>query len=152
MRIFTQPPVHILLIEDNPADVRLTREAFQDSSPRCDLSVIADGDEAISFLRKQGAHVNARDVDLILLDLNLPKKDGREVLQETKSDSSLVRIPVLVLTTSNAEQDVLAAYDSHANSYITKPTTLPEFLALGKTIKGFWLNHVKLPTVERVRY
>ena len=152
MRILSQPPVHVLLIEDNPADVRLTREAFQESGPRCELSAIADGDEAISYLRKQGEHANARDVDLILLDLNLPAKDGREVLHEIKSDPSLARIPVLVLTTSTAEHDVVAAYNQHANSYITKPADLPEYLALAKTIKAFWLHHVKLPTVERVRY
>jgi chemotaxis family two-component system response regulator Rcp1 len=143
------PPIHVLLIEDNPADARLTQEAFDDSAPRCTIAVVLDGEEAMSYLRREGEHSQAPAVDLIILDLNLPKKDGREVLHEIKSDPVLLRIPVIVLTTSSMEDDIKTAYDSYANSYITKPTQYEDYVSLAKTIKTFWLTHVKLPSTSK---
>ena len=137
--------VEILLVEDNPGDVGLTRETLKDSKLLNHMSVVNDGVEAMAFLRHEGKYVNATRPDLILLDLNLPKKDGREVLAEIKTDDQLRRIPVVVLTTSNAEQDILRTYDLHANCYITKPVNLDQFSAVVKAIEEFWFTIVKLP-------
>ena len=138
-------PVEILLVEDNPGDVRLTQEAFKENKLLNHLSVVWDGEEAMAFLRQEGEYANAERPDLILLDLNLPKKDGREVLAEVKADEDLRRIPVVVLTTSSAEQDILKSYNLHANCYITKPVDLDQFIKIVKTIEDFWLTIVKLP-------
>jgi CheY-like chemotaxis protein len=135
----------ILLVEDNPGDARLTRETWKESKLLNHLSVVADGVEAMAFLRREGKYVNAAHPDLILLDLNLPKKDGREVLAEIKADEQLRRIPVVVLTTSNAEQDILKTYELHANCYITKPVDLEQFSAVVKALTEFWFTIVKLP-------
>ena len=139
-------PIEILLVEDSPADVRLTVEALRDAKVRNHLHVAPDGIEALKFLRREGAHVNAPRPDLILLDLNLPRKDGREVLEEVKADPMLRRIPVVVLTTSEAEQDILRSYDLHANCYIRKPVDLDQFITIVRSIEEFWLTIVKLPT------
>ena len=128
----------VLLVEDSPGDVRLTREALKDSVPPSRFNVVRDGEEALAFLRRQGPYHNAPSPDLILLDLNLPKKDGREVLAEIKHDPDLKRIPVVVLTTSEAEQDIVRAYDLHANCYITKPMDLDDFLETIREIHRFW--------------
>lgn len=138
-------PIAILLVEDNPGDVRLTQEALKDGKMHNDMHVAEDGVEAMSFLRREGKYANAPRPDLILLDLNMPKKDGREVLAEIKADKILKGIPVVVLTTSRSEQDILKAYDLHANCYITKPVDLGCFIAVVKSIENFWLNIVKLP-------
>ena len=138
-------PVEILLVEDNPGDVRLTKEALKEGKMLNDLSVAADGVEAMEFLRRQGKHANAPRPDLILLDLNLPRKDGREVLAEIKGDKDLRRIPVVVLTTSKDELDILRTYDLHVNCYITKPVELDQFIDVVRKIEGFWLTIVKLP-------
>ena len=138
-------PVEILLVEDNPGDVRLTLEAFKEGKLRNRLQVVRDGEEALASLRRQGPYAQAVRPDLILLDLNLPKRDGREVLAEIKADADLRRIPVVVLTTSKAEQDILKAYDLHANCYITKPVDLEQFLRVVRAIEEFWLEVVKLP-------
>jgi CheY-like chemotaxis protein len=138
-------PVEIFLVEDNPGDVRLTRETLKDSKLLNHISVVDDGEEAMAFLRREGQYVEAIRPDLILLDLNLPKKDGREVLAEIKTDEQLRRIPVVVLTTSSAEQDILKTYDLHANCYITKPVNLDQFSAVVKAIEEFWFTIVKLP-------
>ena len=137
--------IEILLVEDNPGDVRLTIEALKEAKVRNRLSVVSDGVEALAFLRNQDQYAAAPRPDLILLDLNLPKKDGREVLAEIKADSDLKVIPVVVLTTSNAEKDLVQAYESHANCYITKPVDFQQFLIVIKSIENFWLNIVKLP-------
>lgn len=138
--------VEILLVEDNPGDVRLTQEALKETKLVNKLHVVGDGEEAIAFLRKQGKHANARQPDLILLDLNLPKKDGREVLAEIKNDPDLQRIPVVVLTTSKSEQEVLKAYNLHANCFVTKPIDLDQFMHVVKSIEDFWLSIVRLPS------
>ena len=138
-------PVEILLVEDNPGDVRLTQEALKEGRVRNRLHVAGDGVEALAFLRREGRHASAPRPDLILLDLNLPKKDGREVLAEVKTDADLKRIPVVVLTTSEAEQDVLRSYDLHANCYITKPVDLEKFLGVVRSLEDFWLTIVRLP-------
>lgn len=138
-------PIEILLVEDNEGDVRLTKEAFRDNKMKNNLNVVRDGVEAVAFLRRQSNYAGAPRPDLILLDLNLPKKDGREVLEEIKSDEDLKRIPVVVLTTSKAEEDILKAYDLHANCYVTKPVDLDEFVKVVKSIEEFWLAIVKLP-------
>ena len=138
-------PVEILLVEDNPGDVGLTRETLKDSKLLNHMSVAENGVEALAFLRREGKYVNATRPDLILLDLNLPKKDGREVLAEIKSDEQLRRIPVVVLTTSSTEQDILRTYDLHANCYITKPVNLDQFSAVVNAIEEFWFTIVKLP-------
>ena len=140
--------VEILLVEDNPGDVRLTQEAFKEGKLTNRLSVVGDGAEALAFLRREGAYGQASRPDLILLDLNLPKKDGRQVLAELKADAGLKRIPVVVLTTSQAEADILKAYDLHANCYITKPVDLEQFLVVIRSIEEFWLSMVKLPPGE----
>ncbi len=138
-------PIEILLVEDNPADVRLTREAFKDGRVRNNLHVVEDGVEAVAFLRRQGRYASAVRPDLILLDLNLPKMDGREVLAGIKADPDLRRIPVIVLSVSQAEQDILKSYNLNANCYISKPVDLDEFIRVVRAIEGFWLTIVKLP-------
>jgi chemotaxis family two-component system response regulator Rcp1 len=137
--------VEILLVEDNPGDVRLAREALQAAKVMNRLSVVGDGVEAMDFLHQVGPYVNAPRPDVVLLDLNLPRKDGREVLDEMKNDPELRRIPVVVLTTSKAEQDVLRSYDLHANCYITKPVELDRFVEVVQAIENFWMTIVKLP-------
>jgi chemotaxis family two-component system response regulator Rcp1 len=141
-------PIDILLIEDNPGDVRLTMEVFREGKVFNNLHVVSDGEEAADFLRRKGAFADSPRPDLILLDLNLPKKDGRTLLAEIKSDQDLKRIPVVVLTTSKAEQDILRSYDLHANCYITKPVELEEFITIVQNIESFWLSIVKLPQTE----
>ena len=138
-------PVEILLVEDNPGDVDLTRETLQDSKLLNHMNVVNNGVEAMAYLRREGKYADRTRPDLILLDLNLPKKDGREVLAEVKADDQLRRIPVVVLTTSSAEQDILQAYDLHANCYITKPVNLDQFSAVVRAIEEFWFTIVKLP-------
>ncbi|HXF06479.1 MAG TPA: response regulator [Blastocatellia bacterium] len=138
-------PVEILLVEDNPGDVRLAVEALKEGKVHNNLHVVGDGVEAMMFLRREGKYALSPRPDLILLDLNLPKKDGREVLAEIKADEKLRRIPVVVLTTSKAEQDILRTYDLHANCYITKPVDLEQFIAVVKSVEDFWLTIVKLP-------
>lgn len=137
--------VEILLIEDNPADARLTMEALRDANVKNNLHVMTDGVEAMSFLRREGKYSDAVRPDLILLDLNLPKKNGHEVLLEIKADESLLRIPVVMLTTSSAEKDILAAYDRHVNAYVTKPIDLNDFFTAVKGLEDFWLSIVRLP-------
>ncbi len=144
----TYGPIEILLVEDNPGDVRLTQEILRDGNIRNNMSVAKDGVDAISFLRRTGDYAGAPRPDIILLDLNLPKKDGREVLAEIKADSNLKQIPVLVLTTSSAEQDIVKSYDLHANCYITKPVDLDQFIRVIRSIEDFWLTIVKLPRGE----
>ena len=138
-------PVEILLVEDNPGDVRLTKEALKEAKVINNLTVLKDGVEALAFLRQQGTYVNAVTPHLILLDLNLPRKDGREVLAEIKADEKLKRIPVVVLTTSQDEQDVFKSYNLHANCYVTKPVDLEQFMTVVKSIEDFWLGIVMLP-------
>jgi two-component system, chemotaxis family, response regulator Rcp1 len=137
--------VEILLVEDNPGDVRLTREALKESKIRNNLSIVRDGVEAMAFLRREGDFPNAPRPDIILLDLNLPRKDGREVLHEIKEDDKLKRIPVVILTTSDDEHDILESYNLHANCYITKPVDLNRFVTIIKNIEDFWLTIVRLP-------
>ena len=137
--------IEIPLVEDNPGDARLTREALKDAKVNNHLSVVHDGVEAMAFLRREGNYRQAPRPDLVLLDLNLPRKDGREVLAEIKADPHFRRIPVVVLTTSAAEEDILKAYNLNANCYITKPVDLHQFLKVVQTIKAFWLTIVKLP-------
>ena len=137
--------IEILLVEDNPGDARLTIEAMREAKMRNRIHVVEDGVEAMEFLRHQGRFGDAPRPDLILLDLNLPRKDGREVLAEVKSDPDLRRIPVVVLTTSRAEEDVLRAYDLHANCFVTKPVDLEQFMKIVAQIDAFWVNVVTLP-------
>lgn len=137
--------IEILLVEDNPGDVRLTQEALKEGKIHNHLNVASDGAKALDFLFRRGPYTDAPRPDLILLDLNLPKKDGREVLAEIKSEASLRSIPVVVLTTSQADEDVVKAYDLHVNCYITKPIDLAQFLNVVKAIEDFWLTIVKLP-------
>jgi chemotaxis family two-component system response regulator Rcp1 len=139
------PPVEILLVEDNPGDVRLTREALKEGKVYNNLHWARDGVEALEFLRKQGKFADVPRPNIILLDLNLPKKDGREVLSEIKQDEDLKRIPVVILTTSKAEEDVLRSYNLHANCYVTKPVDLEKFIVVVKSIDMFWLTVVTLP-------
>ena len=141
-------PVDILLVEDNPGDVRLIREALNDGKLLNHLSTVSDGQQALAFLHKQGSYAQASRPDLILLDLNLPRKDGREVLAEVKADPALRSIPVVVLTSSQAEQDVVKAYDLHANCYITKPVDFQNLMEVVKSIENFWLTIVKLPPAD----
>lgn len=138
-------PVEILLVEDNPGDVRLTKEALKEAKVINHLTVLKDGVEALAFLRREGQYATAPRPHLILLDLNLPKKDGREVLAEIKDDEKLKRIPVVVLTTSQNEQDVLKTYNLHANCYVTKPVDLDQFVTVVKSIEDFWFGIVVLP-------
>ena len=140
-------PVEILLVEDNPGDARLTREALRDARVRNNLHVALDGVEGMAFLRRQGKHAAAPKPDLILLDLNLPKKDGREVLEEIKHDDEFRHIPVVILTTSQAEKDIVETYRLRANAYVTKPVDLEQFLTVVKSIEHFWLEIVKLSKI-----
>lgn len=141
-------PIRILLVEDSPGDVRLTIEALKDGKVRNDLSIVGDGVEALAFLKGEGKYAEAQRPDLILLDLNLPRMDGRELLAIIKQDEDLKRIPVVVLTTSEAEADVLRVYGLNANCYITKPVDLDKFITVIKAIENFWLTIVKLPRVN----
>ncbi len=141
-------PIEILLVEDNPGDVRLCQEALKESKVLNNLHVTVDGVEALEFLRKQGKFADAIRPDLILLDLNLPRKDGREVLAEIKEDESLRRIPVVILTVSSSEEDVLRSYNLHANCYITKPVDFDQFTNVVRQIEDFWFTIVKLPPTE----
>lgn len=141
--------VNVLLVEDNPGDVRLTQEAFKEAKMSIKLDVTMDGAEAIKFLRKESEYAQAQTPDLILLDLNLPKKDGREVLKEIKTDETLKRIPVVVLTTSNAEQDIMKSYNLHVNCYINKPVDFEKFFDIIQKIEEFWLTTAILPTMVR---
>ena len=144
----TGSPIEILLVEDNPGDARLAIEALREAKVGNRLNVVQDGVEAVAFLRREGRHAGAPRPDLVLLDLNLPKKDGREVLAEIKADADLKRIPVVVLTTSKAEQDILRMYELHANCYITKPVDLDQFMHVVRSIEEFWLTVVKLPNAQ----
>ncbi len=141
-------PVEILLVEDNPGDVRLTLEAMREGKVGNHISVVMDGVEAMAFLRREAPYAAAPRPDLILLDLNLPRKGGREVLAEIKSDDCLKSIPVVILTTSQAEQDILMTYELHANCFITKPVQLEDFLKVIRLIEDFWLSIVKLPKTQ----
>jgi CheY-like chemotaxis protein len=138
-------PVEVLLVEDNPGDVRLTREALKEGKVRNNLSVVGDGVEALAFLHREGNYSSAPRPDIILLDLNLPRKDGRQVLAEVKADPELRRIPVVVLTTSKAEEDILKTYELHANCFITKPVDFEHFIKVVQSIESFWLTIVQLP-------
>ena len=138
-------PINILLVEDNPGDVRLTVEALKDCKVSNKVHVVIDGEQAVQFLRKKGKFLDAPKPDLILLDWNLPKKNGSEVLSEIKTDEELKTIPVIILTTSKAHQDIYKAYGLHANCYITKPVDLNQFLSAVNTIEDFWFTIVKLP-------
>lgn len=145
MSLLSGTPVDILLVEDNPGDVRLMREALKDYRVQNKLWVAPDGVQAMAFLRRENDYADVPPPDLILLDLNLPLKDGRWVLSEIKKDETLRKIPVVVLTTSSAEADILKAYELHANCYITKPLDLEQFINVVMSIEGFWLTIVKLP-------
>jgi CheY-like chemotaxis protein len=138
-------PIEVLLVEDSPGDVRLTQEAFRDASGAIHLHVVSDGVEAMAFLHQEKDHSGAPRPDIILLDLNLPKMDGREVLARIKQDDSLKTIPAIILTTSGAEADVVKSYQLHANCYLLKPVQLEAFESLVKSINEFWLTKVKLP-------
>ncbi|CUU60168.1 Response regulator receiver domain-containing protein [Parafrankia irregularis] len=146
----TQPepvvPVEVLLVEDDPGDVLMTREAFEDHKLKNNLNVVSDGVEALAYLRGEGVYAGATRPDLILLDLNLPRRDGREVLAEVKSDEQLRRIPIVVLTTSEAEEDILRSYDLHANAYITKPVDFERFVSVVRQIDDFFITVARLPT------
>ncbi len=139
-------PIEILLVEDSPGDVRLTQEALKESKLKNNLHVVGDGAEAMNFLYKKGKYADMPRPDLILLDLNLPKKDGREVLAEVKSDENLKLIPVVILTVSRSEEDILRSYGLHANCYITKPIDFNQFISVVKAIENFWFSIVKLPS------
>lgn len=138
-------PIQVLLVEDSPGDVRLTQEAFRDANLSIRFQVATDGAEAMAFLRREGAHRRAPRPDLILLDLNLPRMDGREVLVQIKNDENLKTIPTVILTTSEAEADIAKSYQLQANCYLTKPVQLDEFESLVRSINDFWLNKVRLP-------
>ncbi|HZR46651.1 MAG TPA: response regulator [Candidatus Manganitrophaceae bacterium] len=141
----TVRPIEILLVEDSPGDVRLTKEALKEGKVLNHLHIAGDGVEALAFLRREGSYAGVPRPDLILLDLNLPRKDGREVLETIKEDPELRRIPVVILTTSSAERDVLQSYDLHANCYVTKPVDLEQFISVVRSVEDFWLTVVKLP-------
>ncbi len=147
--IGAKQPIHVLLVEDSPGDVRLTREAFREANMAIQLHVAADGVEAMAFLRQEGAQGQAPRPDLILLDLNLPKMDGREVLAQVKADDSLKLIPTVILTTSEAEADIRKSYQLNANCYLSKPVQLDAFESLVKSINDFWLTRAKLPHHRR---
>jgi two-component system, chemotaxis family, response regulator Rcp1 len=146
LSFFQGRPVEILLVEDNPGDARLVVETLKEGQIETHLNVVRDGVEALAFLRQQGRYAQVLRPDLILLDLNLPRKDGREVLAEFKTDEKLKAIPVVVLTTSQAEQDILISYSLHANCYISKPVDLEQFITVLKYIEDFWFRFVKLPS------
>jgi len=137
--------IHVLLVEDDPGDVLMTQEAFEHHKLRNQLHVVSDGVEALSFLRREGEHADAPRPGMILLDLNLPRKDGREVLEEVKNDESLRSIPIVVLTTSQAEEDILRSYDLHANAYVAKPVDFDRFIQVIRQIDDFFVTVVKLP-------
>ena len=139
-------PIEVLLVDDSAADVRLTQEAFKEWHVSNHLNIVMDGVAALDFLHQQGSYRNAPRPDMVLLDLNLPGKNGPEVLEEIKSDPSLRRIPVMILSTSSADADLLRAYDLHANCYITKPVDLDEFLSMVRSIEQFWFNVASLPS------
>lgn len=141
-------PIEILLVEDNPGDVRLTQEVFKEGKIRNKLNVAWNGEEALEYLHREGRFAQAARPDIILLDLNLPRKGGREVLAEIKTDPRLKSIPVVILTTSQAEEDITESYNQHANCYIVKPVELDQFINVVRTIEGFWLQIVKLPPGE----
>ena len=143
-------PIEILLVEDNPGDVRLTTEALKEGKVANIINVATDGMDAMAFLKRAGNYANAPRPDLILLDLNLPKKNGREVLAEIKMDPDLKSIPVVILTTSQAEKDIIATYKLHANCYITKPVDFDQFINVVKSIENFWFTVVKLPPKDAV--
>ena len=143
--MFSGKPVEILLVEDNPADVRLTIEALKDAKVYNQLNVVSNGADALTYLRREGPYTDSTRPDLILLDLNLPKMGGLEVLDEIKGDPDLRMIPVVVVTTSQAEQDIIKSYNSHANCYICKPVDLDQFITVIQSIQNFWLTIVKLP-------
>ena len=145
-----QKTINLLLVEDNPADIRLTEEALKEGSIPVSLSVATDGQQAVDFVYRRGKYINAPRPDLILLDLNLPRKSGREVLSEIKGDPDLKRIPILVMTTSTAEQDVARAYSLNANCYIAKPLELSEFISVVQSIEDFWLTRASLPSNPEV--
>ena len=147
----TGTPIHVLLVEDSPGDVRLTREAFRETNGAVNLHVASDGVEAMSFLTREGANANAPRPDFILLDLNLPRMDGREVLVHIKEDPSLRTIPTIILTTSEADADVLRSYELNANAYLKKPVTLEAFESLVRSINDFWLTKVMLPQPSQTR-
>jgi two-component system, chemotaxis family, response regulator Rcp1 len=138
-------PIEVLLVEDNAGDIRLTKEALKEGKVRLNLSVARDGVEAMAFLRKEGAFAGTARPDLVLLDLNLPKKDGREVLRDMKNDPKLLRIPVVVLTTSESDEDILGTYGLHTNCYITKPVDIDQFVKVVKLIDEFWFVVAKIP-------
>lgn len=142
---FKNRAAEILLVEDNPGDVRLAKEGLKESKVANNLYVVDDGVEAMAFLRKEGNYADAVTPDLVLLDLNLPKKDGREVLAEIKEDKDLRRIPIVILSTSQAEEDVLKTYDLHANCYVNKPVDLDQFVEIVKALNNFWFEMVTLP-------
>jgi two-component system, chemotaxis family, response regulator Rcp1 len=146
MTIEAVVPAQILLVEDSPGDVRLTREAMRDARMANELHVVGDGEAALDFLHRRGPYADTPRPDIVLLDLNLPRKDGREVLEEMKADDELRRIPVIVLTTSAAERDVLRSYDLHVNAFVTKPLDLDGFVQVVRSIESFWLSIVRLPT------
>ena len=139
-------PINILLVEDNPADARLIKEVFKDTKTKNRLYVVKDGVEAMAFLNQEFEYADIPRPDVILLDLNLPRKDGREVLKELKEDDILKRVPIVILTTSSAEEDIIKTYNNHANCYITKPVDFDQFLKVINSIEDFWLSVVKLPS------
>lgn len=139
-------PIEVLLVEDDPGDVLMTREAFEEYKMRNTLHVVSDGVEALAYLRKEGEFADVNTPDLILLDLNLPRRDGREVLREIKNDPELCRVPVVVLTTSQAEEDVLRSYQLHANAYVAKPVDFERFISVVKQIDDFFVSVVRLPS------
>ena len=138
-------PIEVLLVEDDPGDVLMTQEAFAEHKVKNNLSVVTDGVEALAFLRKEGKYADASTPDLILLDLNLPRRDGREVLREVKADPDLRHIPVIVMTTSQADEDILRSYQLHANAYVTKPVDFERFISVVRQIDEFFVSVVKLP-------
>ncbi len=142
----SQESCHILLVEDNPGDIRLTQEALASSKSHVILSIVQDGADALAFLRQKGKYKGVSKPDLILLDLNLPRKDGYEVLAEVKNDEALRAIPIVILTTSDREEDVLRSYDLHANCYVTKPIDMYHFLKVVQNIESFWFSIVNLPS------
>jgi CheY-like chemotaxis protein len=139
-------PIQILLVEDNPDDILLTKEAIGDARIANELSAVTDGEAAMAFLRQEGEHAGAALPDIVILDLNLPKKDGREVLREIREDPALTKLPVIVLSTSGAEEDISGAYAEHVNAYIQKPVDFDEFVRVVRSMEEFWLSIVKLPT------
>ena len=145
----THKPIDILLVEDNPGDARLAKESLKDSKIRNNLDIVGDGEEAMKYLNKEGKYSDVSRPDLILLDLNLPKKDGREVLKEIKEHEDFKRIPVVILTMSKSEEDILKSYNLHANCFITKPIDLDQFIKVVKSIEDFWLTIVKLPDEKK---